>query len=85
MSENFFILIENPLVMKSLWKMLTMNLLENSVLDVLEWKPELKSRINLINRHTGKVEKTFLLDQIFTFHHVNASIMSMYAVIRMLL
>ena len=72
MSENFFILIENPLVMKSLWKMITMNFLENSFLDVLEWKPELKTRMNLINRHTGKVEKTFLLDQIFTFHHVNA-------------
>ena len=28
MSENFFILIQNPLVMKSLWKMLTMNFLE---------------------------------------------------------
>ena len=71
-SEHYFILIENPLVLSKLWKMFVMNFLKYSYLDILKWKPELKSRIHLIDRQTGQVVKTFLVENFFAFHHVNA-------------
>lgn len=72
MTENFFVLIENPLVMKTFWKMLVMNFMKYSYLDVLKWKPELKSRMHLVDRKSGAVAKTYLVDNFFAFHHVNA-------------
>lgn len=72
MTEKYFILIENPLVLSKLWKMCFMNFLKYSFLDILKWKPELKSRMHMIDRKTGKNVKTFLVDNFFAFHHVNA-------------
>ena len=72
MTENFFILIENPLVMKKFWKMLVMNFMKYSYLDVLKWRPELKSRMHLVDRKSGEVAKTYLVENFFTFHHINA-------------
>ena len=72
MTENFFILIENPLVMKKLWKMFVMNFMKYSYFDVLKWKPELQSRMHLVDRKSGVVAKTYLVENFFAFHHVNA-------------
>ena len=72
LSEHYFILVENPLVLSKLWKMFFMNFLKYSYLDILKWKPELKSRIHLIDRQNGTVIKTYLVENFFAFHHVNA-------------
>ena len=72
MTENYFILIENPLVLSKLWKMLFMNLFKYTYLEVLKWKPELKSRLHVIDRQSGKTLKTYLAENFFAFHHVNA-------------
>ena len=72
LSEHYFIIVENPLVLSKMWKMFFMNFLKYSYLDILKWKPELKSRMHLIDRQTGKTVKTFLVENFFIFHHVNA-------------
>jgi carotenoid cleavage dioxygenase-like enzyme len=36
------------------------------------WKPERGTRVYIVNRQTGSLEKTMVCDPFFAFHHVNA-------------
>ena len=71
-TEHYFILMENPLVMGQFWKLFLMNFLKLSFLDLLKWKPELKSRLHLVDRQSGELIKTVQLETFFAFHHANA-------------
>eukprot|EP00794_Sanderia_malayensis_P018160 gene18160-19972_t len=72
MTENYFVLIENPFVLAKFLKMLVMNFLKLSYLDVLKWKPEKMSRMHVVDRKTGKTVQTYMVANFFAFHHVNA-------------
>ena len=68
MSKNYFILTEFPLVVNSLALLFWLKpFIEN-----YHWKPELGTKITLINRHNGRVEGKFTTDPFFAFHHINA-------------
>ena len=71
-TEHYFILMENPLVIGQHWKLFCMNFLKLSYLDLMKWKPELKSRLHLVDRLSGEVIKIVFVDNFFAFHHANA-------------
>ncbi|XP_044312329.1 beta,beta-carotene 9',10'-oxygenase isoform X1 [Varanus komodoensis] len=72
MSENYVILIEQPLKM-NLWKLMVARSLGKSFSDVLSWEPQQNTRFHVINKLTGQVlpgqyySKPFLF-----FHQINA-------------
>ena len=72
MSENYFILIANPLTIDSLWKVFLMNFKKWSFLEMLKWHPEKPTMMYVVSRTTGKLVKTFALQTFFVFHHINA-------------
>ena len=71
-TENYFILLENPFVLSKSWKVFFMNWFRLTFLDLMKWKPDLKSRIHVIDRKTGAIVKTTTTDPFFAFHHANA-------------
>lgn len=68
LSKNYIILIESPLVVNP-YDFLGSSkpFIENFV-----WKPQQKTRLIVINKHTGKQEKILVAPAFFMFHQVNA-------------
>ena len=64
--------MENPLVIGQYWKLFFMNFLKLAYLDLMKWKPELQSRLHLIDRQSGELIKTVIVESFFAFHHANA-------------
>jgi carotenoid cleavage dioxygenase-like enzyme len=67
-SPNFFILTEFPFLVNPL-KILFSN---KPFIENYRWKPERGTRIFIVNRKNGSLEKTLVTDPFFAFHHVNA-------------
>ena len=67
-SPNYFILTEFPFLVNPL-KILFSN---KPFIENYRWKPERGTRIYLVNRKNGSLEKTLVTDPFFAFHHVNA-------------
>lgn len=68
MTENYLILAEFPLVVNPLKLLLTAKpFIENFV-----WKPEQGTRFLIIDKHSGRVQRTHTADAFFAFHHINA-------------
>jgi carotenoid cleavage dioxygenase-like enzyme len=68
MSPNYFILTEFPFLVNPL------NILfsKKPFIENFKWKPERGTRIRVVNRKNGTLEKTLVSDPFFAFHHVNA-------------
>lgn len=67
-SPNYFILTEFPFLVNPL-KILFSN---KPFIENYRWKPERGTRIYIVNRKNGSLEKTLVTDPFFAFHHVNA-------------
>lgn len=68
MSPNYFILTEFPFLVNPL-KILFSN---RPFIENYRWKPEQGTKVHVVNRQTGSLEKTLVCDPFFAFHHVNA-------------
>ncbi|EDO28841.1 predicted protein [Nematostella vectensis] len=71
MTENFFILLENPYFM-SVPKVLTKNVFGWAFSKCLYWDPKCQTRIHVMCKKTGEEMATFTTDPVFVFHHINA-------------
>lgn len=75
MTENYFVLIEQPFVLNGA-KLLSFGLNRGQnqcFADFLEWKPELGNRFYIVEKSTGKVIKTEYVSQVpfFFLHYIN--------------
>jgi carotenoid cleavage dioxygenase-like enzyme len=68
LTERFFVLAEFPYVVNPL-RLATSG---RPYIENYRWKPELGTRLTLIDRRTGKATGPFETDPCFGFHHVNA-------------
>ncbi|CAL4145028.1 unnamed protein product [Meganyctiphanes norvegica] len=72
MTENYFILIEQPMGM-SVPKLLYNTVMHKSLLDAIVVTPDAPTRFRLVNRKDGKeVDCVFQADTFYTFHQINA-------------
>ena len=73
MSENYFIIAEQPLVL-DLLGLFTSMIRRKPVSSTLKWYPNEKVRFIVISRSSGKQisEFEYLADPFFVFHHINA-------------
>jgi beta,beta-carotene 9',10'-dioxygenase len=67
MTENYIILTEFPLVVNPL----QLRFSNKPFIECYQWKPELGTKIHLVNKKTGAIQH-FLSEPWFSFHHVNA-------------
>ncbi len=68
LTERWLVLAEFPLVVNPI----SIPLSGRPYIENYRWKPELGTRITLIDRDTGKATGPFETDAFFCFHHVNA-------------
>ncbi|WP_340097901.1 carotenoid oxygenase family protein [Salinibaculum salinum] len=68
-TDSHVILVESPLVL-SVWRALAP--WNEGVTDLLDWRPDQRTRILVVDRDTGNLVADPLVDAAFTFHHVNA-------------
>jgi carotenoid cleavage dioxygenase-like enzyme len=67
MTANYIILTEFPLVTNSL----RLRFANKPFIECYRWKPELGTKIHLVNKANGQVQH-FLSEAWFSFHHINA-------------
>ena len=71
-TENYMILLEQSLQI-SLKSLMKGAILNKSKSDAVTTKPDQKTRIYIVDKHTGEVCcKYFFTDPLITFHHINA-------------
>jgi beta,beta-carotene 9',10'-dioxygenase len=68
LSERWFVLVEFPLVVNPLH----LARLNRPYIENYRWRPELGTRLSLLDRVSGEVVDGFETDACFGFHHVNA-------------
>jgi len=68
LTERWLVLVEFPYVVNPLSLVLS----GRPFIENYRWKPELGTRITLVDRATGKAVEGFQTDVCFAFHHVNA-------------
>ena len=68
LSERWLVLAEFPLVVNPI----SIPLSGRPYIENYRWKPELGTRITLLDRSTGEATGPFETDPFFCFHHVNA-------------
>lgn len=68
MTENYFILVEFPLVVNSIDLLLWLR----PYIENFRWQPQRGARFTLIDRHSGQVKGRYDCDAFFAFHHINA-------------
>jgi beta,beta-carotene 9',10'-dioxygenase len=68
LTERWFVLAEFPLVVNPI----SIPLSGRPYIENYRWKPELGTRITLIDRRSGEATGPFETDPFFCFHHVNA-------------
>ena len=67
MSDNYLVMVEQALVANSV-KLLASKVQGKSLKDCLEWYPEEKNRIHLVNKKDGRLVKTvYLTDKVHIF------------------
>lgn len=69
-TENFFIIIEQPLLMPA-FPMKIASILKTSYLDVLKWEPNENTLIHLVDRRTGDMKFTFNAEAFLFLHIIN--------------
>jgi len=72
MTENYIILIENPLYIKSIAALFTMNITRTPISELLKWNPDVGLKFRIICRHTFKEVRSCKAESSFIFHHANA-------------
>lgn len=68
LTENYIILVEFPLVIKSLPAILG----GKAPMQCLSWEPQRGTNFLAIDKHSGKQVARFKSDAFFAFHHINA-------------
>jgi beta,beta-carotene 9',10'-dioxygenase len=68
MTENYIILVEFPLVIKSLPAILG----GKAPMHCLSWEPQRGTNFLAIDKHNGKIVARFKSEAVFAFHHINA-------------
>lgn len=68
MTENWFVLVEFPLVVEPS----AMVLSGKPFIENYRWEPERGTRVTLVDRRSGEVGARYSLEPFFAFHHVNA-------------
>lgn len=68
LTENYIILVEFPLVVKSLPAILG----GKAPMHCLSWEPQRGTNFLAINKHNGKIVARFKSEAVFAFHHINA-------------
>ncbi|CAK8673249.1 unnamed protein product [Clavelina lepadiformis] len=72
MSQNFAIFIEMPMKM-NIPKMAIAHLRHISYSECIDWRPEIKTRIHLVDKRTGKrFPAVFETDPLVVYHYINA-------------
>ena len=71
MTDNFFIVVENPLLL-SITKLLLRSIVGYSYADALYWDPDQFSIFHVIERSSGSRVGRFTSQPFFCFHHINA-------------
>ncbi len=68
LTENYIILVEFPLVIKSLPAILG----GKAPMQCLSWEPQRGTNFLAIDKHTGRLVARFKSEAFFAFHHINA-------------
>lgn len=68
LTERWLVLVEFPLVVNPL----RLAVANRPYIENYRWKPELGTRLTLVDRRTGKAVGGFATEPCFAFHHVNA-------------
>jgi carotenoid cleavage dioxygenase-like enzyme len=68
MSPNYFVLTEFPYLVNPLNIVFS----RRPFIENYRWKPERGTRLFIVNRRSGSLQKTLVTDPFFAFHHVNA-------------
>ena len=71
-TENYFVLIENPLFSLNILSLAITRIMNWSHADLLKEDKSLPNVISVIDRKTGKVIQQYFADHFFVFHHTNA-------------
>ncbi|ELU08442.1 hypothetical protein CAPTEDRAFT_20779 [Capitella teleta] len=72
MTENYIILVEQPLV-TNVFKLLARRFINFTYKDTLNFHPEERVRIHLVNKSTGeRLTQSYTTDAFFLFHHLNS-------------
>ena len=72
MTENYFILMPNPLIIENIPAFFTRNLCRKSLLELLSFQPENGNEIHVVERKTGRVLRMCKASGCLIFHHANA-------------
>ncbi|XP_008211130.1 carotenoid isomerooxygenase isoform X1 [Nasonia vitripennis] len=69
-TQNYFIIVEQPLAI-ALMSMVACQIKNEPMCTCLKWHENENTRIHLISRDSGKVEKTFIAEAFFYLHMIN--------------
>ena len=72
MTENYFILVENPLFMPSVLVMAFRKITKLTMGDLMREDKSKPVAISVIDRRTGQLKQRYLAQHFFVFHHCNA-------------
>jgi carotenoid cleavage dioxygenase-like enzyme len=68
-TADHVVLVESPLVLSVLQ---ALNPFAEGAMDMLQWDPDRRTRVLVVDRDTGEVVADPTLPPVFSFHHVNA-------------
>ncbi|KAI4490947.1 hypothetical protein M0802_010621 [Mischocyttarus mexicanus] len=69
-TENYFIIIEQPLSV-SLLSMMACQIKQEAMIGCMKWYEDNDTLIHVISKETGLVERTFIAEKFFYFHIIN--------------
>jgi len=72
MTENYFVLMPNPLIVGSIPALLTKNFTRKSMFDIMEFRGDMGNELHVVERRTGRVLRTCRVQGCMVFHHANA-------------
>lgn len=72
MTENYFVFIESSLFLAHPLKMLLMKIMNWTYVDMFYFESNVKSRLHLVERKSGKVAGVFSTEAFMCFHQINA-------------
>ncbi|EFN69094.1 Beta,beta-carotene 15,15'-monooxygenase [Camponotus floridanus] len=69
-TDNYFIIVEQPLTMSFIGKMITY-LKREPIINFFKWHGNKNTLIHIISRKTGQLVRTFIAETFFFFHIIN--------------
>ncbi len=72
MTQNYFLFIESSLLFSNPLALLFMKIMDWSYSKMFQFHPNIKSKLHLIERKSGKVAGVFKTDAFMCFHQINA-------------